>query len=119
MISAFIGTAFAQEDAKSVKAEWRRVADQMQPKVKKLAELLNEAEEDVLAYTTFPRAHWTKIYSNNPIERLNGEIKRGANVVGILASPPFGSPTKPPSSASWALSCWNRTKNGRCKEPAT
>jgi transposase-like protein len=50
MISAFIGTAFAQEDAKSVKAEWRRVADQLRPKVKKLAELLDEAEEDVLAY---------------------------------------------------------------------
>ena len=84
MISAFIGTAFAQEDAKSVKAEWRRVADQLRPKVKKLADLLDEAEEDVLAYTTFPKDHWTKIYSNNPIERLNGEIKRRTNVVGIF-----------------------------------
>ena len=83
MISAFIGTAFAQEDAKSVKAEWRRVADQLRPKVKKLADLLDEAEEDVLAYTTFPKDHWTKIYSNNPIERLNGEIKRRTNVVGV------------------------------------
>ena len=84
MISAFIGTAFAQEDAKSVKAEWRRVADQLRPKVKKLADLLDEAEEDVLAYTAFPKDHWTKIYSNNPIERLNGEIKRRTNVVGIF-----------------------------------
>ena len=84
MISAFIGTAFAQEEAKSVKAEWRRVADQLRPKVKKLADLLDEAEEDVLAYTTFPKDHWTKIYSNNPIERLNGEIKRRTNVVGIF-----------------------------------
>ena len=84
MISAFIGTAFAQEDAKSVKAEWRRVADQLRPKVKKLADLLDEAEEDVLPYTTFPKDHWTKIYSNNPIERLNGEIKRRTNVVGIF-----------------------------------
>ena len=119
MVSAFIGTAFAQENAKSVKAEWRRVSDQLHPKVCKLADLMDEAEEDVLAYTTFPKDHWTKIYSNNPIERLNGEIKRRTNVVGILASPPFGSPTKPPSSASWALSCWNRTTNGRCKEPTT
>ena len=84
MISAFIGTAFAQEDAKSVKAECRRVADQLRPKVKKLADLLDEAEEDVLAYTTFPKDHCTKIYSNNPIKRLNGEIKRRTNVVGIF-----------------------------------
>ena len=92
MISAFIGTAFAQEDAKSVKAEWRRVGDQLRPKVKKIADLLDEAEEDVLAYTTFPKDHWTMIYSNNPIKQLNGEIKRRTNVSA-------SSPTKPPSSA--------------------
>ena len=84
MVSAFIGTAFAQEDAKSVKAEWRRVSDQLRPKVSKLADLMDEAEEDVLAYTTFPKDHWTKVYSTNPIERLNGEIKRRTNVVGIF-----------------------------------
>ena len=84
MVSAFIGTAFAQEDAKSVKAEWRRVSDQLRPKVWKLADLMDEAEEDVLAYTTFPKDHWTKVYSTNPIERLNGEIKRRTNVVGIF-----------------------------------
>ncbi len=84
MVSAFIGTAFAQEDAKSVKSEWRRVSDQLRPKVRKLSDLLDEAEEDVLAYTTFPKEHWTKIYSTNPIERVNGEIKRRTNVVGIF-----------------------------------
>ena len=84
MVSAFIGTAFAQEDAKSVKAEWRRVSDQLRPKVWKLADLMDKAEEDVLAYTTFPKDHWTKVYSTNPIERLNGEIKRRTNVVGIF-----------------------------------
>jgi len=84
MVSAFIGTAFAQEDAKSVKSEWRRVSDQLRPKVRKLADLLDEAEEDVLAYTSFPKEHWTKIYSTNPIERVNGEIKRRTNVVGIF-----------------------------------
>ena len=84
MVSAFIGTAFAQEDAKSVKSEWRRVSDQLRPKVRKLADLLDEAEEDVLAYTTFPKEHWTKIYSTNPIERVNGEIKRRTNVMGIF-----------------------------------
>jgi len=50
MISAFIGTAFAQEDATSVKAEWRRAADQLRPKVNKFTDLLDEAKEDVLAY---------------------------------------------------------------------
>ena len=61
MVSAFIGTAFAQDDAKSVKAEWRRVSDQLRPKVWKLADLMDEAEEDVLAYTTFPKDHWLRI----------------------------------------------------------
>ena len=84
MVSAFIGTAFAQEDAKSVKAEWRRVSDQLRPKVWKLADLMDEAEEDVLAYTIFPKDHLTTIYSNNPIERLNGEIKQRTNAVAIF-----------------------------------
>ncbi len=76
VVAAFIGTAFAQNDATSARSQWRQVADQLRFKVPKLATLLDEAEDDVLAYMTFPREHRAKIHSTNPIERLNGEIKR-------------------------------------------
>jgi len=84
VVSAFIATAFAQDDAEAAKAQWRRVADQLRPKVPKLATLMDEAEADVLAYMTFPAAHRTKLHSTNPLERLNGEIKRRTDVVGIF-----------------------------------
>jgi transposase-like protein len=82
--SAFIATAFAQDDAEAAKLQWRKVADQLRPKVQKLARLMDEAEPDVLAYMTFPKDHRTKIHSTNPLERLNGEIKRRTEVVGIF-----------------------------------
>ncbi len=84
VVSAFIGTAFAQDDAETATAQWRRVADQLRPKLPKLATFLDDAEPDVLAYMTFPAAHRAKLHSTNPIERLNGEIKRRTDVVGIF-----------------------------------
>jgi putative transposase len=84
VVSAFIATAFAQNDYPSAKTQWRHVADQMRPKLPKLAALMDEGEEDVLAYMTFPQQHRTKLHSTNPIERLNGEIKRRTDVVGIF-----------------------------------
>ena len=84
VVSAFIGTAFAPDDADAAKLQWRRVADQLRPKLPKLSGFLDEAETDVLAYMSFPVAHRTKLHSTNPIERLNGEIKRRTEVVGIF-----------------------------------
>jgi len=84
VVSAFIATAFAQGSPDAAGKQWRHVADQLRAKLPKLAVLLDEAEVDVLAFMSFPREHWDKISSTNPIERLNGEIKRRANVVGIF-----------------------------------
>jgi transposase-like protein len=84
VVSAFFATAFAQDDAEAATAQWRKVADQLRPKLPKLAGFLDEAETDVLAYMTFPPQHRTKLHSTNPIERLNGEIKRRTEVVGIF-----------------------------------
>jgi transposase-like protein len=84
VVTAFMSAAFAQDDAEAAKLQWRRVADQLRPKLPKLAGLLDEAETDVLAYMTFPPAHRAKLHSTNPLERLNGEIKRRTEVVGIF-----------------------------------
>jgi putative transposase len=84
VVSAFIGTAFAQPDADAARKQWRLVADQLRPKVKKLAELMDDAEGDVLAYMDFPLVHRAKLHSTNPIERVNGEIKRRTDVIGIF-----------------------------------
>ena len=84
VVFAFIANVFAQETPEAASTQWRSVADQIRPKVPKLANLMDEAENDVLAYMTFPKQHWAKLHSTNPIERLNGEIKRRTEVVGIF-----------------------------------
>ena len=84
VVSAFIATAFAQETPEAASTQWRAVADQIRPKVPKLAAIMDDAEPDVLAYMTFPKEHRAKLHSTNPIKRLNGEIKRRTEVVGIF-----------------------------------
>jgi putative transposase len=84
MVLALINTVFAQDSAETASAQWRTVADQLRAKFPKLAAMMDEAEPDVLAFKSFPKAHWAQIASTNPLERLNAEIKRRTNVVGIF-----------------------------------
>jgi transposase-like protein len=83
-VAAMLKTIFAQETAKEAHDQWNAVADALRERAPKLAQLMDEAREDVLAYTAFPRDHWTQIASTNPLERLNKEIKRRSDVVGIF-----------------------------------
>jgi putative transposase len=104
VVAALIATAFAQDDAEAARRQWRQIADQLRPRVKKLAELLaelmDEAESDVLAYMSFPPAHRPKLHSTNPIERLNGEIKRRTEVPRVgLPRPRAGLASFPKDEA--------------------
>ena len=83
-VIAMVKTIFAQETADDVHAQWKTVTDALRERAPKLAELMDQAREDVLAYTAFPKEHWPQIASTNPLERLNGEIKRRSDVVGIF-----------------------------------
>ncbi|MFQ5467610.1 MAG: IS256 family transposase [Kiloniellaceae bacterium] len=84
MVAAAIRTAFVQDDHAAAVKQWRQVADSLRAKFEKLAQLMDRAEADVLAFMTFPKDHRTKIHSTNPLERLNKEVKRRTNVVGIF-----------------------------------
>ena len=84
MVAATIRTVFVQPDAESAREQWRRVADGFRPRFPQLAALLDDGEADVLAYLAFPAEHWRQIWSNNPLERLNREVKRRTDVVGIF-----------------------------------
>jgi transposase-like protein len=83
-VAAMIKTIFVQDDAKAVRAQWKVVQDALRERAPKLADMMQDVREDVLAYTAFPKEHWPQISSTNPIERLNGEIKRRTHVVGIF-----------------------------------
>jgi putative transposase len=84
MVAATIRTVFFQPDADNARATWRRVADGFRSRWPRLAQLLDLAEDEVLTYLAFPQEHWKQIWSNNPQERLNKEIKRRTDVVGIF-----------------------------------
>ena len=84
MVAAVFRTIFAQPDPDTVAATWDQVRDQLGDRFPKIAVLMDDAKTEVLAFSAFPRAHWTKIWSTNPLERLNKEVKRRARVVGIF-----------------------------------
>ena len=84
MVAAAVRTVFAQPDATHVRRQLVEVADMLRGQFPDVAAMLTDSAEDILAFTGFPQAHWRKIWSTNPLERLNGEIKRRTNVVGIF-----------------------------------
>jgi len=84
MVATVVRTIFAQSDAVQVKAQFARVVDQLEGQFANAAELLNEVEADLLAFATFPVEHWKQIWSNNTQERLNKEVRRRTDVVGIF-----------------------------------
>jgi putative transposase len=83
-VRCWVKTIFAPETAQDAHAQWKTIADALRDWAPKLADLMDEERDDVLAYTAFPREHWPQVASTNPLERLNGEIKRRANVVSIF-----------------------------------
>jgi len=87
LIAAFARTIFAQPDGPSAHRQLGDVAEHLRTRFPKAAETLLAAEDDVLAYTAVPREHWSKVWSTNPLERLNREIARRTDVVGILPNP--------------------------------
>jgi transposase-like protein len=84
VVSAAIRSVFSQDNQAAASQTWRHVANQLRPRFPRLAGLMDDAEADVIAFMAFPRAHWPKLHSTNPIERLNKEVKRRADVVGIF-----------------------------------
>jgi putative transposase len=88
MVAAVFRTIFAQPDAATVAATWDSVRDQLAAAFPKIGPLMDDAKTEVLAFTAFPRSHWPKVWSTNPLGRVNKEIKRRARVVGIFPNEP-------------------------------
>ena len=88
MVATLVRTVFAQSDGTQVHAQFARVVDQLESQFPAATELLLEAEDDLLAFSTFPVEHWRQIWSNNNQERLNKELRRRTDVVGIFPNRP-------------------------------
>ena len=100
MVATLVRTTFAQPDATQVRAQFNRVIDQLESQFPATAEFLVDAEADLLAFSSFPSEHWTQIWSNNPQERLNKELRRRTDVVGIFPNRARASASSEPSSPS-------------------
>lgn len=83
-VAAMLKTIFAQDSKTEALAQWDVVADALREKQPRLGALMDASREDVLAYMDFPKEHWSQIASTNPLERVNREIKRRSDVVGIF-----------------------------------
>jgi transposase-like protein len=86
-VAAMIRTVFVQPDPSAAREQWHKVIESFRARFPRVAELMDAAEQDVLAYLGFPSEHWRQIWSTNPLERLNREIKRRTDVVGIFPQP--------------------------------
>ncbi|SDR95858.1 Transposase (or an inactivated derivative) [Jiangella sp. DSM 45060] len=87
MVAAAIRTIFAQPDAEHVHEQFDVIATMLGRQLPKVEQMLRDAKDDLLAFTTFPISHWKKIWSTNPLERLNKEVKRRTDVVGVFPNP--------------------------------
>ena len=83
-VNALVSTIFAQTSREAVMAQYKHVVDSLKDPFPEIAQMPIDAQPDLTAFAAFPREHWTKIWSNNPIERLNREIKRRADVVQVF-----------------------------------
>lgn len=84
VVAAVIRTAFVQPTGTEAREQWRETVDRLRDRLPKLAALMDDAEAKVLAFTGFPKEHWKQIASTNPLERVNKEINRRSNVIGIF-----------------------------------
>jgi transposase-like protein len=84
IVTAALRTAFDADSLRASKEQWAKLIEAFRPRHPRLAELMERAEDDVLAYKSFPKPHWLQIHSTNPLERINKEIKRRTNTVGIF-----------------------------------
>jgi putative transposase len=88
MVAAAIRTIFAQPDAEHVYEQFEVIAAMLGRQLPKVETMMREARDDLLAFAAFPVSHWKKIWSTNPLERLNREVKRRTDVVGVFPNPP-------------------------------
>ena len=87
MVAAAIRTIFAQPDAEHVEEQFGVIAGMLGKQLPKVEAMMQEAKEDLLAFTSFPQVHWRQLWSTNPLQRVNKEIKRRTDVVGVFPNP--------------------------------